>query len=157
ETSSGVNIYFFLTGVGRITDSSALIRFDSENSGVFDYQEEGLGKGTGTIIFDGDQVRVRLQFEEGANKTLTEAVHGERIFVSDPYKNLTYYDPVQLVKEKFGINDEAGIEISNGASDNEEGLGRILKIVQIRDESGVVQRRFLVNTLNGYMEEWYDN
>ncbi|WP_040951541.1 hypothetical protein [Gorillibacterium massiliense] len=156
ETFSGVNIYFYLTGIVRITDSSALIRFDGENSGVFEYQEEGLGKGTGTIIFDEDQVRVRLQLKEGSNKTLTKAFHGERVFVRDPYKDLTYYDPILLIKEKFGIIDEADIEVSKGVSDNEEGLGRILKIVQVRDENGVVQRRFLVNTLNGYVKEWYD-
>lgn len=148
------SLYFFLYNPDRVTDSGAEIKLKN-NKATFQFNDDS-GSGTGTITLEDEQIKIRLKLSSGQDN-LKEVYNTERIFVREPYKNLTHQDPIALIEDY--ANDKDGLDnltykLHSSTEWNEELDGtEELKIVVGVDENNNVIRRFSVNTLTGHIRD----
>lgn len=138
----------------RLTNSSSEIHLQG-NTATFRFDDDS-GQGTGTLVLGQDQIKVKLNLDT-ADEKLKEVYSEERTLVREPYAKLTYYDPIELIREYARTrNDLQKLEftLDEGVEWNEElNAGAELEVVIGKDSQGKILKRFSVNTLNKHIEE----
>ncbi|WP_148449318.1 hypothetical protein [Paenibacillus tuaregi] len=148
-------IYFTLYNEGgRVTDSGAEIKIKN-NKATFQFNDD-VGKGTGTITLEPGQIKISLKLSSGEDE-LKQFFKTERTLVRNPYKDMTYLDPVALIREYTKNKKDTEpltYRLDRSVEWNEELYAtKELKVVVGLDKSGRVIARYSVNTLTGHIDD----